>query len=109
MIAMVATALLILPRRHWGALHMLRGILGIGALFAAMMALGHALPDWGTVGGGEPAGAVEHYFRMVNTGRALGAAMIAVFGFFLLFWPPKRGASGIHYRGDKTAPAVQSN
>ena len=54
--AMIASGFLLVPRRRYGAFHMFRAIVAIGILFASMMALGHNLPDWGTISPGESVG-----------------------------------------------------
>jgi hypothetical protein len=90
--AMIASGFLLVPRRRYGAFHMFRAIVAIGILFASMMALGHNLPDWGTISPGESAGAsIDTYLQAVHVPGVFWGGILFMLGVFMLLWPaPKR-------------------
>jgi hypothetical protein len=87
-LATSAVVLLLIARRHSGGLHMLRAVLGVALLLAAVAALGHALPNWselpGSTNGWELA---DQLAARIHRPRAVGAGGIAVAGLFLLLVP----------------------
>jgi hypothetical protein len=89
--AMIACAFLLVPRRRFGAFHMFRAIIGIGILFAAVAAMGHALPNWADVGGGSsPADSLAQYLNMVRTPQAIWGGIMCMLAIFMLLWPAPR-------------------
>jgi hypothetical protein len=92
--AMIATGLLLLPRRHFGAAHMFRAIVGIGVLFVAVMVLGHALPDWAGVSQGNSPGILfDNYLNSVRPSGVFMGGLLAMCGIFMLLWPARKSSS----------------
>ena len=89
-LAVISTLLFVLARRSQGALPMLRAVAGVGALFLAVVALSHALPDWSQLmprdNGWE---AVDQYMNYTKH-NIMGAAIPAGIGILLLAWPTSR-------------------
>lgn len=93
-LALIATGLLLLPRRGAGAAHMLRGLLAIGLALAAAVAFGHALPDWSEfIPGNTPAATIEIIFQSIRLPGVLTAAGLIVLAAFIFLWPPKARAN----------------
>jgi hypothetical protein len=89
--AMIASGLLLLPRRHVGAAHMFRAIVGIGVLFGGIMVLGHGLPDWGYVSQSNAPGVnLDLYLQSVRTPNVFLGGAMSMFGIFVLLWPARR-------------------
>ena len=93
-LAMIATGLLLIPRRGAGALHVFRGLLAIGLALAAAVAFGHALPDWsGFIPGNTPAATIETIFQSIRVPGVLVAAGLIVLAAFLFLLPPRARVS----------------
>ena len=109
--AMIACAFLLVPRRRLGALHMFRAIVGIGVLFAAIAALGHALPNWADVTGGiTPGDSIDLYLKNIRVPGVFWGGILFMFGIFILLWPAARSkaASGVAvYPPPAPLPEVQ--
>jgi hypothetical protein len=89
--AMIATGLLLLPRRHFGAAHMFRAIIGIGAMFGAILVLGHALPAFENVPQGEVPGITfDNYLKAVQMPGVFMGGILTMFGIFMLLWPTRK-------------------
>lgn len=89
-LAMIATALLLIPRRGAGAFHVFRGLLAIGLAFAAAIAFGHALPDWSEfIPGNTPPATIEIIFQSIRVPGMLVAAGLIVLAGFVFLLPPR--------------------
>jgi len=83
-----------LGRRHLGARHLIRGILGLGGLFAAVLLLADGM-YWifrgvSEVGGSEELGPVlERVLKGCQSEEAVYAAIIFVISGIILSWPAK--------------------
>ena len=85
---LASIGLMLVARRVGGPGHMLRGVIGILVLFAAVLNLGQALPNPNDVlVGVHWTQTMNWYFQHVQVSRAIWAAGIYVFGAFLLAWP----------------------
>ena len=93
-LAMLATGLLLLPRRGSGPAYMFRGLLAIGLALAAAVAFGHALLDWSEfIPGNTPAATIEIIFQSIRLPGVLMAAGLIVLAAFIFLWPPKSRAN----------------
>ena len=96
--ALVATGLLLMPRRRYGPSYMFRALFGIGLLFAAVGALGRALPDWRFIEPGlTPGDTMATYLQMIHAPGAVWAGVLMIGGMFLLLWPPSRKTDSTSY------------
>lgn len=90
-LAMIATALLLIPRRGAGAFHVFRGLLAIGLALAAAVAFGRALPDWSRfIPDNAPAATIETIFQSIRLPGMLVAAGLIVLAAFVFLLPPTR-------------------
>jgi hypothetical protein len=70
---------------------MFRAIAAIGILFASVLALGHHLPDWGTISPGETPGAsIDAYLQAVRVPGVFWGGILFMLGIFMLLWPANR-------------------
>jgi hypothetical protein len=105
--AMIATGLLLLPRRHFGAAHMFRAIVGIGAMFVAILVLSRALPNWADVAQGEAPGIMfDNYLSSVHMPGVFLGGIFIMFGIFMLLWPTRRSAPIQQVNYNVNAPAT---
>jgi serine/threonine protein kinase len=90
-IAIIAITILLQARRRYGPIHMFRAVAGAALLFAAILALSHALPAWSdlvrTNNGWE---FLDEYLQQTNTHRLFGAAFPAALALVMLLWPGER-------------------
>ena len=90
-IAIIAITILLQARRRYGPIHMFRAVAAACLLFAAVLALSHAVPAWSdlvrTNNGWE---FLDEYLQQANTHRLLGAAVPAALAVVLLLWPGER-------------------
>jgi len=105
--AMIATGLLLLPRRHHGAAHMFRAIIGIGAMFAAILVLGRALPNWENITQGEAPGVMfDNYLNSVHLPGVFMGGILTMFGIFMLLWPTRKSVPIQQVNYNVNAPAT---
>jgi hypothetical protein len=83
-----------LGRRHLGARHLIRGILGLGGLVAAVILLADGMywqfRGMGEVGNsGELGPILERVLKGCQSEEAVFAAIIFVISIIILSWPPK--------------------
>ncbi|MDB5172082.1 MAG: hypothetical protein JWN51_855, partial [Phycisphaerales bacterium] len=100
LLTLIATVLLLAARRHRGAAHMLRAVVGVVALFFALSMLGRGLPEWADLAA-RPNGweIVDQYLSHVVRRCALQAGLIAVSAIFMLMWPATRSRPQIVQSG----------
>jgi hypothetical protein len=80
-----------MARRHGGAAHLIRTVLGVLVLLGAGIQLGRQLPDLGNVvPGASPAQTLDLYLQQVQFSILLKAAIDFLLGAFLLGWPARR-------------------
>ena len=83
-----------LGRRHLGARHLVRGILGLGGLFAAVSLLADGI-NWRfrgmseEINQGEIGLILEQILKGLQSEEAVFAAIIFVISAVILSWPPK--------------------
>jgi hypothetical protein len=83
-----------LGRRHLGVRHLIRGILGLGGLLAAIMMLADGM-YWQFRGIGEMSNSgelgpvLERFLKGCQSEGAVIAAIIFVLSVIILSWPPK--------------------
>jgi len=88
----VAAILLLIPRRHLGALHMFRAVVAIGILYFSVVAISKGLPDWANViRGSNPGSAIDMYLQMIHRPPLLWGCGLMLFGVFVMLWPANRG------------------
>jgi hypothetical protein len=91
LLGLIATILFLAARRHRGAGHMLRAVLGVAALFVAASIFSRGLPEWSDLVARPNAWEiVDQYLGHVVRMRAFEAGLIAVAAIFLLMWPADR-------------------
>ena len=90
-LASVASILLLIPRRHRGAMHMFRAFVAIGILYFSITAFSKGLPDWGNViHGATPGASIDMYLQMIHRPALLWGSGMMLFGVFMLLWPAAR-------------------
>jgi serine/threonine protein kinase len=86
----IASALLLIPRRRNGALHMFRGLLAIVLALHAAIFFGRALPDWSDfVPRPAPAATIEALFESIRIQGVLVGSGLLILSAFFFFWPPR--------------------
>jgi hypothetical protein len=90
--ASVSSILLLIPRRHLGAMHMFRAILAIGILYFSVASISRGLPEWGSViRGSAPGATADMYLQMIHRPPLLWGCGLMLFGVFVMLWPANRG------------------
>jgi hypothetical protein len=89
-IAVPALGLMLLGRRRRGALYMLRGLVGVGLLFASIGVVAHVIPEWQPFGPGTPGVVIDEVFQSIYVPHLIMPLILAIVGFFVLCLPPGR-------------------
>jgi hypothetical protein len=88
---LIALFLLMMARRGLSGLHMMRAVIGVAVLYAAVIALGRALPDFADVVIGRNGNeSLNWYLQHVQMPRVAWAVVEVICGYAILLWPAKR-------------------